>query len=250
LKSLAGASRPTVHKEKVMSLSFHQLALSLTAGAAIALASHFPAIAQAKKDAPAAAPAPAGAPNVAAANAVHVEGFRSAKFGMSEAEVKSAIAKDFNLKGDAVREQPNPGERTKVLTVKVPDLLPGGGTAEVSYVIGYQTKKLIQVSISWSKATDDKMTPEQLFSNSSVLRAHFAGEGFQPNTIATNMPISGGILMFRGSDAKERSAMLILQGTLAQGEGNQRILTPTALLLFYVADAKTPDIYRLPAGSF
>lgn len=233
-----------------MSLSFRQFAFSIAAGATLALASQFPAVAQAKKEAPAATPAPAGAPNVATANAVQVEGFRSARFGMSEAEVKSAIAKDFNLKGDAVRDQPNPGERTKVLIVKVPDLLPGGGTAEVSYVIGYQTKKLIQVSISWSKATDDKMTPEQLFSNSSVLRAHFAGEGFQPNTVATNMPIAGGILMFRGSDAKERSAMLILQGTLAQGEGNQRILTPTALLLFYVADAKTPDIYRLPAGSF
>jgi hypothetical protein len=44
--------------------------------------------------------------------------------------------------------------------------------------------------------------------------------------------------------------MLILQGTLAQGSDNQRILTPTGLLLFYVADAKAPDIYRLPAGSF
>ncbi len=132
----------------------------------------------------------------------------------------------------------------------MPELLPGGGAAEVSYVIGYQTKKLIQVSISWSKATDDKMTPEQLFSNSSVLRTHFVGEGFKPDTIATNMPINGGLLMFRGSDAKDRTVMLILQGTFAQGQGDQRILTPTALLLFYIADAKTPDIYKLPPGSF
>jgi len=113
-----------------------------------------------------------------------------------------------------------------------------------------QSKKLIQVSASWSKATDDKMTPEQLFSNSSVLRAHFMADGFKPETIATNMPVNGGILMFRGSDAKDRTTILMLQGTLAQGESNQRILTPTALLLFYVADAKTPDIYRLPPGSF
>jgi hypothetical protein len=132
----------------------------------------------------------------------------------------------------------------------VPDLLPGGGVAEVSYVIGYQTKKLIQVSASWSKATDEKMTPEQLFSNSSVLRAHFVGEGFAPDTVATNMPVNGGILMFRGSDPKGRTAMLVLQGTLSEGTANQRVLTPTTLLLFYVADAKAPDIYRLPPGSF
>jgi hypothetical protein len=193
---------------------------------------------------------PAGASNVMAPSVAQVDGFRSAKFGMTDVDVRAAIAKDFNLKGDAIREQPNPAERTMVLVVKVPDLLPGGGTAEVSYVFGYESKKLIQTSISWSKATDDKMTPEQLFSNSSVLRSHFLSEGFKPDTIATNMPINNGILMFRGSDAKDHTAMLILQGTMDQGQNNQRILTPTALLLFYVADAKAPDIYRLPPGSF
>jgi hypothetical protein len=201
----------------------------------------------AKREAP---PAPAGASGVMSKATAQVEGFRSAKFGMSEAETKSAIMKDFSVKADAIREQPNPGERTKALLVKVPELLPGGGTAEVSYVFGYQSKKLIQISVSWSKATDDKMTPERLFSNSSILRAHFMGEGFKPDTIASNMPVNGGILMFRGSDAKDRTAILILQGTLSEAKDNQRVLTPSGLLLFYVADAKTPDIYRLPPGSF
>lgn len=225
---------------------FHRVSISTVAAAALLFMAQGPALSQ-KKDHPT---APAGASNVVSAAQANVEGFRSVKFGMSEADVKAAIMKDFGVKADAIREQPNPGERTKVLVVKVPDLLPGGGAAEASYVIGYQSKKLIQVSISWSKAIDDKMTPEQLFSNSSVLRSHFVGEGFKPDTVATNMPINGGILMFRGSDAKDRTVMLILQGTLAQGKDNQRILTPTALLLFYIADAKAPDVYRLPPGSF
>ncbi|WP_022721625.1 hypothetical protein [Rhodopseudomonas sp. B29] len=201
--------------------------------------------------APAASAATPSAPTRVDAGAeAEVDGFRSAKFGMNEAEVKNAIVKDFGVKPDAIKEQANPGERTKVLIVKVPEVLPGGGTAEVSYVIGYQTKKLIQVSLAWSKATDEKMTPEQLFSNSSVLRSHFVGEGFKPDTIATNMPIAGGLLMFRGSDAKDRTVMMILQGAMTQGTDNQRILTPSNLLLFYIADAKAPDVYRLPAGSF
>lgn len=204
-----------------------------------------------KNNQPPAAPAPpAGAPGVMSTSSANVDGFRSAKFGMTEAEVKAAVAKDFKVGADAIREQPNAGERTKALVVKVPDLLPGGGAAEVSYVFGYQSKKLIQVSASWSKATDEKMTPEQLFSNSSVLRSHFMSEGFKPESIATNMPINNGLLMFRGSDAKDRTAILLLQGTFAQGENNQRILTPGSLMLFYIADAKTPDIYRLPPGSF
>jgi len=217
--------------------------------AAAVAVSQGPAFSQGAKKEPA---PPAGAQGVMTNATAKVDGFRSARFGMSEAEVKNAVATDFKIKGDGVREQPNAGERTKALLVKVPDLLPGGGTAEVSYIFGYHTKKLIQVSVSvsWSKATDEKMTPEQLFSNSSVLRAHFMSEGFKPESIASNMPIGGGLLIFRGSDAKDHTAMLILQGTFTQGENNQRILTPASLLLFYVEDAKAPDVYRLPPGSF
>jgi hypothetical protein len=239
-------------------MNSHRRFRRATWSAAIVLALSFMTVghvlAQSKRGAaPAPAPAPsapAGAPNITSTSTAKVEGFRSAKFGMDEAAVKAAIAKDFNVKGADVKEQPNAGERTKVLLVKAPDVLPGGGAAEISYVFGYQSKKLIQVSVAWSKAIDDKMTPEQLFSSSSVLRAHFMGEGFKPDTVASNMPINGGLLIFRGSDDNDRTAMLILQGTLTQGENNQRILTPTSLLLFYVADAKAPDVYRLPSGSF
>ncbi len=202
-----------------------------------------------KKDAPPAASTPVGSAPVLAPVA-DVAGFRSARFGMSENDVKAAITKDFGLKADAIRTDTNRNEQTKILMVKVSDVLSGGGAAEVSYVFGFKSKTLIQVGVSWSKATDENMTPEQLFSNSTVLRSHFLSAGYKPDTVATNMPINNGILMFRGSDAKDRSTLLILQGTLNQGENNQRVLTPTALLLFYVADAKSPDVYRLPSGSF
>jgi hypothetical protein len=199
-----------------------------------------------------AAPAAAGVATPAPAEPVvaEVTGFRSARFGMNEVQVRSAIAKDFNLQGDAVQAQENKAEQTHVLIVRAGDVLPGGGTASVSYVFGFKSKTLIQIGLSWSKATDDAMTPEQLFSNANVLQSHFVSAGYKPDTVATNMPINGGILMFRGSDAQQHTAMLILQGTFTEGENNQRQMTPTALLLFYIADAKTPDVYRLPPGSF
>ena len=219
-----------------------------------------PAAAQARKGAvpvparpPAAPAAPAAAaprPAVAPASTTEVTGFRSATFGMGENEVRAAIVKDLGVKPDAIRAETNPSEQTRVLLVKAPDVLPGGGIAEVSYVFGYKSKTLIQVGATWSKATDEKMTPDQLFSNSTVLRAHFMATGYKPETIASNMPINGGILMFRGSDAKDRTTMLILQGPIAKGENDQNVLTPTGVVLFYVADAKTPDVYRLAPGSF
>ena len=191
-----------------------------------------------------AAPAPAG-PVVA-----EVSGFRSARFGMTEPLVRATIEKDLKVRPDEIRSEENKAEQTQVLVVRAPDVLPGGGTANVSYVFGFKSKTLIQVGLSWSKTTDDKMTPEQLFSNANVLRAHFLEAGYKPDTISTNMPVNGGLLLFRGSDAHDRTTVLLLQGTFSQGENNQRILTPTALLLFYIADAKSPDVYRLPPGAF
>jgi hypothetical protein len=211
-----------------------------------------PAQTAAPQPAPAAPVAQApGAPAASGlSGAVEVAGFRSAKFGMSEAEVRNAIVKDFKVKPDAIRTEDNKVEQTRVLQVQIPDVLPSGGTADASYVFGFKSKRLIQVGLTWSKATDEKMTAEQLFSNANVLRSHFATLGYRPDSVATNMPINGGLLMFRGSDAQDHTTLLILQGTFAQGEKNQRVLTPTALLLFYIADAKSPDVYRLPPGSF
>lgn len=201
-------------------------------------------------------PAAAGATSAAAAEAPAaddkgkaIDGFRSAKFGMNEADVRAAMARDFNAKPDAIKAQDNASELTRSILLSVPDLLPNGGTAELSYVFGYKSKSLIQIGAVWSKGTDAAMTPEKLFSNANILRAHFLSEGFKPDSIAVNMPVNGGIVMFRGSDAKDRSVILLLQGTFETKENN-RVLTPTSLLLFYVADAKSPDIFKLPPGQF
>jgi hypothetical protein len=233
------------------------LAVTSFAGAAVAQSQpqaqprrESPAAAQPKREA---VPPPASmtaAPPAPTAPVAQVTGFRSATFGMSERDVRAAIAKDFGVKPDAIKAETNPSEQTRVLIIQAPDVLPGGGTAEVSYVFGFKSKNLIQVGVSWSKTSDDKMTPEQLFSNSSILRAHFIAAGYKPDTVASNRPINGGRLMFRGSDDKGRTTMLVLQGTLTKGDNDQRVLTPNGLVLFYVADAKTPDIYRLTPGSF
>lgn len=212
--------------------------------------------APAPRAAAAGAPAAAGATTAAAAETPAddkikaVDGFRSAKFGMNEADVRAAMSKDFSSKPDAIRVQDNASELTRSLLLSVPELLPNGGTAELSYVFGYKSKSLIQVGAVWSKGTDAAMTPEKLFSNANILRAHFLSEGFKPDSIAVNMPVSGGIVMFRGSDTRDRSVILLLQGTFENKENNQRVLTPTSLLLFYVADAKSPDIFKLPPGQF
>jgi hypothetical protein len=135
-------------KEKRMSAIATKYSVRLGAALLVTAAGVVTALAQApvpaaKKDA---APAATSTkPPVALAPTVEVTGFRSAKFGMSEADVRAAIVKDFAVKPDAIRAETNASEQTRVLLVKVPDVLPGGGSAEVSYVLGFKSKTLIQV---------------------------------------------------------------------------------------------------------
>jgi hypothetical protein len=195
---------------------------------------------------PASESSPAASPS---APALDVTGFRSALFGMSEAEVRGAIAKDFGAAAaSGIKTSQNGAERTQVLSIKAPDVLPEGGEAEVSYIFGYKTKKLIQVSVLWSKAIDEKMTPERLVSNADTLRAYFLTAGYKPASITENIAVPDGVLMFRGSDAAGHTTALLLQGRMT--EKPPRAFSPAAVSLFYLADAKNPDIYRIPPGKF
>ena len=175
---------------------------------------------------------------------------------MNEAAVRAAVTKDFAVSGDAVKGIDNLSQQTHVLTIRVPDVLPGGGTAEVAYVFGYRTKQLIQVGVVWSKATDSAMTPDRLFSNGNILRAHFLeGGSYKGDTVITDAATKTGLLMFRGSDADGHSTVLLLQGTMsapanATADKDRRVLTPASLDLFYLADTKNPDVYRLAPGQF
>ena len=195
----------------------------------------------------------AGAPETSSGDQVtaKVLGFRSAQFGMDEAAVRAAAMKDFNVPASAIHETQNLGERTDMLTVRVPEVLPGGGMSDVAYAFGYKSKKLTQVSVVWSKGTDKAITPEQLLADSEALREYFLSSGYDPKTLVTNSPVRDGILLFRGTDAGGHTTAMMLHGTTTAGaDKTTQTFVPNALLLFYIADAKTPDIFKLQAGRF
>jgi hypothetical protein len=225
------------------------IAVLLSALPTIAQAETSPA---AKTDSP-----PSAAPSQPAAPAApaHVDGFRSAKWGMTDAQVKAAIRSDFNIAEDKLKGSDNLAEKTHALTVNVPDLLEGAGTAEVSYVFGYTTKKLIQVNILWSTALDPQATPQKIAAAADQLRVLFLGSSYDPQTVTANakMP-DGSILVFQGQDADKHTTLLrLVTGTLTPTDKDGKSGKPVAvatLTLSYVLDAREPDIFRLKKGSF
>lgn len=180
---------------------------------------------------------------------VEVTGFRSVRFGMTEEEVRKAAAKDLGIKPGLLKVEDNPLERTRVLTARVADLLPKAGNAKVAYTLGYTSRKLIQVTIQWSRALDSSITSEHLLGNAGLLRDYFQQQAFKPENVVVNRPANGGIVMFRGLDLQNRMVLLTLTAEPQDGT-ERREPVWSALQIAYVADPVKPDIYRIPAGQF
>lgn len=179
-----------------------------------------------------------------------VDGFRSAKFGLDEAALRAAIASDFALGEDAIGVSSNDVERTRVLTIAVPDLLPGGGTAEVSYVLGYKSQALIQVGIAWTLSAENGVADATLVANGDVLRSHFLAAGYVSDTIRSGLVLDNGLLLFRGEDPDGRATILLLQGEFADTASGTPSLTPASLALLYSEKPNDPDVFKLDPGQF
>ncbi|MEJ0068450.1 MAG: hypothetical protein WDO24_06700 [Pseudomonadota bacterium] len=179
-----------------------------------------------------------------------VEGFRSALFGMTEAQLRQAIRKDFPAGGDKVASELNHGEKTTVLTVQASDLIPGTGKARVSYIIGYTTKKLIQVNITWIAEPKSTAAAENLVGAANLLRNYFLAGGYRPDTIIANQQMPNGYVVFRGLDARSRMVILVLTGATGTPPADAEKAPPVGLQLSYILDPEHPDVYQVPKGQF
>lgn len=188
-------------------------------------------------------------PPAAPAEEAKIEGFRSAAFGMTEAQVRQAIKKDFPGPGDKIGSEAHAAEKTTVLTVQVPDLIPGAGRARVAYIIGYSSKKLIQVNITWT--ADAKSTAaEGVVGAANLLRNHFLTAGYQASSILANHQLPNGYVVFRGLDASGRMVMLMLAGAVGADAEKDKAPPPITLQLSYVLDPQHPDVFRVAKGQF
>lgn len=203
----------------------------------------------------AAAGAALASPPPALAETAQVEGFRSARFDMTEDQVKQAIAADFKVQPQNILKQVNKVDRTTILSVRVPDLLPESGMAQVNYKLGYKNKKLIQVDVIWGAAIDPKVTPASLTAVLINLRQYLQERGFAKEKTVVNAttPQPNILLMFRGEDDRGRVVALLGQFNLdPKAEKGKQLKTdePQAVILSYVLDPKAPDIFKIEKGKF
>ncbi len=189
---------------------------------------------------------------LAAEQAAVVEGFRSAKFGATEAKVKKAITKDFGHKGDDIKTTLHPLEKTTSYTIVVEDLIPDSGKATIAYILGYESESLMQVSIVWGTLVDPAATLDNLKVTAMILRDFFLKRGFDAEKVITNRQADDGSnIVFQGSDANGRTVLLQLTAPAGeQAEGATENAPPVWLRLSYIENPAAPDIFRVEVGQF
>lgn len=196
-------------------------------------------------------PASGGAPAAQPARQAKVDGFRNARFGMTEAQVREAIGKDFKLSGDAIQKVEDPTERTSALIVKVNDLLPDSGPAVVAYLLGYKSKKLFRVNVIWGQEIGSPTKPDQIVGAANALRNYLLGQGYRQEGLILNQPLGNdNVLVFQGTDTQGRLTELIL-GILKKPPAKadaQPEVAGASMRLSYVEKPADPDIYRVPGG--
>lgn len=191
-----------------------------------------------------------------------IAGFRSATFGMNEADLRKAIAKDFSVKSQDIKAEVHPAEKTRLLSVTTKDLLPDTGPALVIYHLGYKSKTLIQVNVIWGQPLQAEPDPQRLVATANMLRNYFVSQKFRAEGRVVNAPVNGGIIAFRGFDASKRMVLLMLNAQPmrptaqpspdeAAGQGQKESPPKSlSLQLSYVLNAEKPDVFTIEKGQF
>jgi hypothetical protein len=182
-----------------------------------------------------------------------IDGFRHARFGTHEEQVRQAIRKDFPSAAAKLASAVHPSEKTTVLSIGVTDLVPDTGMARISYIFGYRSKQLIQINVVWTSA-GNAASDETIVATANSLRDYFASQNYQPDSVVGNRQLGDNtIIVFRASDRQGRTVLLVLSGVSSAARGEEKKAAqppPLTLKLSYILDAAHPDIFRIAKGQF
>jgi len=204
--------------------------------------------------APSATPAAPAAPTGEPGAETSVEGFRSARFGMTEVQLRAAIKSDFKQADAAIKVATHPVEQTRVLQTAVRDLVAAGSETQVHYVLGFRSKTLIQVNLLWTAT--DAAGVEVAAAVAGALRDLFVSQGqsgrFKKDSIVLNARApDGSVVVFRGADEKNHTVQLLFASAqTAPAAAGRPAAVGAQVRLMYIQSVDNPDIQRPRSGQF
>jgi len=231
------------------------LALALAAAAAALAAG--PAAADSKARPPTAA-ARSAAPSPASAPAYSVKGFRSALFGMDEAAVRAAAAKDFGVPPQSLRREVSLVDGTAGLILELPKLDPGPGAATVQYILGATSGRLIHVNVVWTVPEDAPQGQREALVGASLkLTRYYRGFSWAPKKALAELPAGpNSVIAFAGEDEAGSALEMRLDGVAFSQVINGKTVQspppkgPSRLRVAFDKSPRNPDVAKIQVGAF
>jgi hypothetical protein len=180
-----------------------------------------------------------------------IDGFRSAKFNMNEKQVTRAIGKDFKISRKKIKRSTHLTEQTLILEITVPNLMSTGGDAQIAYIFGQKSKKLMQVNVVWGKGVTKDVNPKGVVAVANLLRGHFQKRRYQEDMVSNGKINDSTMIVFRGRDKKGRMILLIMNTPVPQeGQNASEVAKNIQLRLAYKLNPASPDILTIKDGDF
>lgn len=180
-----------------------------------------------------------------AARPLHeITGFRSARFGMSEDEVRAAVARDFKDHATLLQSAHHPDPRYSMLVLPLPSLAPGPGAAGVTYLFAGAAHKLVQVNVLWrtgDKPADADRT--RMVSAGVQLADYFRKLAWRPDAATMGVPLGpNGLVLFSGIDPHKAMVEVTVTGVPLQARDGKvaPVDGPAKLRVAYMSNLGTP----------
>lgn len=181
-----------------------------------------------------------------------LEGFRSARFGMTPGEVAKAIGEDFGLTEKQITATRLPDSGAPLMMIRTEDLVPDTGTVVIAYGFARDSSKLARITLIWGAPAVPDIKTSRLLRAAGALQRHFLLQGYsEDDRIVNGVMEDGGLIAFRAQDKKGRGTLLRLDLPMPV---EQALESPEAtggtLKLSYMYAPDTPWHFPVEQGSF
>jgi hypothetical protein len=184
-----------------------------------------------------------------------VTGFREARFGMTEPEIRQIAKKSFGVDDGDMTLSTSATDGTTKLIVHVQSIESSLGAGRIEYFFGYRQHRLFQVNVVWGLDTNPNSSG--VVFGAARLQRYFLGFTWATRSVRTGVPLDDrAVLLFSGADGKNGAVSLIVEGARYQlGPNGLVTLMPdrpsrSKLTISYTDEVSEPDVRNIGRGEF
>jgi hypothetical protein len=185
-----------------------------------------------------------------------VTGFRGARFGMTQDEVRQVAKNAFNIADGQMMLTSDPASGATKLIVHVHQLEAGLGVGRVEYLFGYRQHELFQVNVVWGRDSNPQLDNSDILAGAMRLQGYFLGFDWAYGTVQMAVPLDErSVLLFGAVDRNNGAVTVAVENVRYRLlGGNVRLVpevsVPTIVTVTYLDQTRAADMRAISRREF